>query len=86
MQTKLTLTIEQDIIKSAKSYAQDKGRSLSEIIENYLKALVSNAKTNEENEKELSPRVKRLIGVVDLPTDFDYKKTLSEEINKKHNS
>lgn len=84
MQTKLTLTIEQDVIKSAKSYAQDKGRSLSEIIENYLKALVSMSK--EGGEKELSPRVKRLIGVVDLPADFDYKKTLSEEINKKHNS
>ncbi len=40
MTTKLTLTIEQDVIKTAKIYAQKKGRSLSDLIENYLKTLV----------------------------------------------
>jgi hypothetical protein len=85
MQTKLTLTIEQEVIKSAKIYAQEKGRSLSEIIENYLKAIVSQTKSEKEIDKELSPFVKSLIGVVKLPEDFDYKKTLSEEINKKYN-
>ncbi len=85
MQTKLTLTIEQEVIKSAKIYAQEKGRSLSEIIENYLKAIVSQTKSEKEIDKDLSPFVKSLIGVVKLPEDFDYKKTLSEEINKKYN-
>ena len=44
MNTKLTLTIEQDVIEKAKKYAKDKERSLSSLIENYLKAL-----TNESN-------------------------------------
>lgn len=39
MNTKLTLTIEQEIIKKAKVYAEEKNRSLSDIIENYLKIL-----------------------------------------------
>jgi predicted CopG family antitoxin len=39
MNTKLTLTIEQKIIEKAKKYANEKGRSLSDIIENYLKAI-----------------------------------------------
>jgi len=39
MNTKLTLTIEQEIIKRAKEYAKGKNRSLSDIIENYLKIL-----------------------------------------------
>lgn len=80
MTTKLTLTIEQDVIKTAKSYAQNKGRSLSELIENYLKTLVS----KEKNKDELSPRVKRLVGAVKLPKDFDYKKELENAIAKKH--
>ncbi len=80
MTTKLTLSIEQEVIKTAKVYAQKKGRSLSELIENYLKTLISNEKKNDD----LSPRTKRLVGAVKLPKYFDYKKTLEEEILKKH--
>ncbi len=80
MTTKLTLTIEQDIIVTAKTFAQRKGRSLSDLIENYLKALVSKEKSSDD----LSPRVKRLVGSVKLPKDFDYKKSLEMEIIRKH--
>jgi predicted HicB family RNase H-like nuclease len=47
MNTKLTLTIDKSIIESAKKYARNKERSLSDLIENYLKALV-----NTESEKK----------------------------------
>ncbi|MBK7128752.1 MAG: hypothetical protein IPM74_02070 [Crocinitomicaceae bacterium] len=80
MTTKLTLTIEQDVIKTAKTYAHMKGRSLSELIENYLKTLVN----KQQDSEELSPKVKRLVGSVKLPKNFDYKNTLAEEIIKKH--
>jgi len=36
MTTKLTLTIEDTVIDSAKKYARQKGKSLSDIVENYL--------------------------------------------------
>ena len=57
MNTKLTLTIDQSVIERAKKYARKKERSLSDLIENYLKAL-----TTEEFSKqgELSPKVKSL--------------------------
>ena len=80
MITKLTLTIEQEVIKTAKTYAQKKGRSLSELIENYLKALSS----KDKNSGDLSPRVKRLMGSVKLNNDFNYKKSLEEQIVKRH--
>ena len=80
MTTKLTLTIEEEVIKTAKKYAQNKGRSLSSLVESYLKALAS----EENTAKELSPRIKRLRGAIKLPSDFDYKKTLGESISKKH--
>jgi hypothetical protein len=37
MLTKLTLTIDKDIIQKAKGYAQKKHRSVSKIVEDYLK-------------------------------------------------
>lgn len=82
MTTKLTLTIEQEVIKTAKRYAQAKGRSLSDLIESYLKTLSGNEGSN----TELSPKVKRLVGAVKLPQDFDYKKALNEAIEEKHGS
>lgn len=37
MVTKLTLTIDEDVIVKAKKYAQKKNRSVSKIVEEYLK-------------------------------------------------
>lgn len=39
MKKKLTLTIDESVIKQAKAYAKKQGRSLSAVVENYLKAL-----------------------------------------------
>ena len=57
MNTKLTMTIEQTVIEKAKKYAKDKERSLSCLIENYLKALTNEG---DSNEIELTPIVKSL--------------------------
>lgn len=81
MNTKLTLTIEQSIIKKAKAYARKKGRSLSDIIENYLKVV---AGEEGMDEIELTPTVKSLKGSFKLPKDFDYKEELSKGLSEKH--
>ncbi len=80
MQTKLTLTIEQNIIKLAKIYAQKKGRSLSELIENYLKVVL----INKEDEIKISSSISKLKGSIKLPENFDYKKELTKSISQKH--
>jgi uncharacterized protein DUF6364 len=79
MTTKLTLTIEERVIKTAKKYAQKKGRSLSGLIENYLKALAS----EDPLTGDMTPRVRRLRGSIKLPANFDYKKAVEESISKK---
>ena len=81
MNTKLTLTIEQNVIINAKKYASDKNRSLSNLIENYLKALTSE---NNNNKVELTPIVKSLLGAFTEPSDFDYKKILTDRLSKKY--
>ncbi len=82
MNTKLTLTIEQDVIQKAKDYAKDKNRSLSDIIENYLKSLTQ--ENSEENKPKLTPIVKSLKGSFKMPEDFDYKEELKKVLEEKH--
>jgi hypothetical protein len=81
MNTKLTLTIEQHIIEKAKKYANDKGRSLSSIIENYLKII-----TNEEvdGDIKITPIVKSMKGSFKAPRNYNYKKELSKRLSEKY--
>ena len=80
MNTKLTLTIEQSIIEKAKSYAKEKGRSLSDIIENYLKVITTEQRAIED----FSPLVNSLRGSFKAPENFDYKKELSQGLSEKY--
>jgi len=82
MHTKLTLTLEKEVIEIAKKFAKEKGHSLSELVENYLKLLTKDSK--KEKGIVLSPKVKSLKGILRVNGDFDYKKILAEEILKKH--
>lgn len=79
MTTKLTLTVDKSIIERAKLYAKSTGRSLSEIIENYLETITQDTAYN-----DLSPKLKKIVGVVNLPKDFDEKETLRSVLEKKH--
>lgn len=82
MNTKLTLTIEQSIIEDAKKYARKRQRSLSNLIENYLKSL-----SNEDKDiKEITfaSKVNALRGSYKMPKDFNYKKDLQKNISDKY--
>lgn len=80
MTTKLTLTVEDSVIKKAKSYAKKTGRSLSELIEKYLETLTD----EQQDEKQISPKLRRLVGSVKLPDDFDEKKELLPILMLRH--
>jgi hypothetical protein len=79
MTSKLTLIVEKAFIDRAKSYAKKTGRSLSELIENYLETI-----TQEDNQVHLSPKLKKLVGSVQLPADFVEEKEIRSALEKKH--
>ncbi len=81
MNTKLTLTIEKSIIEKAKSYANRKSRSLSDIIENYLKKLTIEEETTK---LDTNPLVESLRGSFKISKDSDYKKILQERRENKY--
>ncbi len=80
MTTKLTLTIEDKVIVSAKKYAHKKGKSLSHLVENYLKSV----SVKEIDDHSISPKVSKLMGVITLPDNFDYKRELGSAISGKY--
>ncbi|MBK8503373.1 MAG: hypothetical protein IPL46_14830 [Saprospiraceae bacterium] len=83
MNTKLTLSIEQEVIEAAKDYAKKHGKSLSNIVEEYLKALSEKKSTKER--VELSKIVKELQGSISLPKDSkSYKKLLQDALIEKY--
>jgi DNA topoisomerase IA len=79
MRTKLTLTVEKSVIEKAKSYAGKTGRSLSELVENYLESITKN-----DGDREMSSKLKKIAGAVKLPKDFNEEKELIHYLEKKH--
>ena len=78
MQTKLTLRLDDKLIRRAKKHAQNAGKSLSQVVAEYF-ALISSAQTTSTS--ELSPTVKRLKGSL-KSSDFDredYRDYLAEK-------
>ena len=81
MNAKLTLTVEKSVIEKAKVFARHTGRSLSELIENYL---VSITDENKGEEQKLSGKLSRIVGSVKVPADFDEEKELRNYFEQKH--
>jgi hypothetical protein len=80
MDKKLTLSLNQSIIESAKNYAKSNNISLSKLIESYLATL-----TRKSNKKpEITPLVKSLSGVIEIPSDFNEKEAYSEYLMEKY--
>lgn len=90
MDTKLTLSIDKKVIERAKIYSIKERRSLSDIIENYLKLLTNEIRRSEETgvmeERGQYSTIEKWRGAfhLDVPEGFDYKEILTEELWKKH--
>lgn len=83
MQTKLTLTVDQKVIESAKEYAKKNKRSLSNIIEEYLKSL--SELTSMKRKSNLSDIVQELKGSIKDPDPSkSYKELLTDALIEKH--
>ena len=82
MNRKLTLTIEESIIDKAKEYVKKNGKSLSEVVENYLKMI---SETEHVNIEESTPITDSLRGSFKAPSEFEYKDELTKELVKKYN-
>jgi hypothetical protein len=79
MKAKLMLSIDDNIIRAANEYAGGKGESLSVIVENYLKSITAKKESN----PVISDKVRKMMGVISLPDNFEYKKELARAVAQK---
>lgn len=70
MQAKLTLSLEKDVIEHAKDFSRRQHKSLSKLVENYLRQITSET----PGEEAMTPLVSQLSGVID-PESADRGKT-----------
>ncbi len=78
MNTKLTLRMDDSLIKSAKEYSAQTGKSVSRLVADFFE-IIKNDKLNKE--QLLTPTVKSLKGVLKRSNaqEDDYKKYLEEK-------
>jgi hypothetical protein len=77
MQTKLTLRLDDQLVKQAKTYAEKSGKSVSQLVADYFSLLNASA----SSKSEITPSVRRLKGVLKKSkADVqDYQKYLEEK-------
>jgi len=82
MSTKLTLSMEPEVVYHAKEFAKKKNVSLSKLVENYLRS-ISTDETSVNDDFKVSDWVKKMV-IVDKPTpDFDHKKEYRNHLEDK---
>ncbi len=80
MDKKLTLSLDNTIIESAKNYAKSNNISLSKLIESYLMTLTK----RQRNPTEITPLVESLSGVISLDEDFNEKDAYTNYLIEKY--
>ena len=85
MQTKLTLTIDKAVIEQAKKYAQNRHKSVSRIVENYLKNISTGAESADPDLKKNSPITNDIAGMFQKEYHGeDYRQILEKALLEKH--
>lgn len=82
MDTKLTLKLDETVIRKAKVFAQREHKSLSHLVENYFKVIT--AKKKETEKEDVSPLVKSLSGVIKLKEGEDVKEEYTNYLTGKY--
>ena len=80
MTSKLTLTLDNKIIETAKKYAKKNRISLSKLVEFYFKSLSSES---ENHIKNIQPITKELSGIARTTTTKSDKELLEDALNRK---
>ena len=84
MTTKLTLSVDQHLIAEAKRVARDKKLSLSKIVTKALEDMIHAEERKRTKNENIGPLVSSLMGIIDVPADYNWKEERHQRIVKKH--
>ncbi|MEO6882459.1 MAG: DUF6364 family protein [Bacteroidia bacterium] len=81
MNTKLTLSIEPELIKEIKKYSHQKGISISKIVQDYFTILTQK---NKQKKKSAVDELSGMIEDLDIPENFNAETEREKYLLKKH--
>jgi hypothetical protein len=84
MQTKLTLSVDKSVIIKAKKYALLRKKSLSQIIENYLKSLYYKDNDTGLDLDVIPPVTKSLAGLLKGKKEIDFRSSITDYLENKY--
>jgi molecular chaperone DnaK (HSP70) len=76
--SKVTLSIDKEIVTKAKILAKKSNRSLSDIVERYLDKITQSEASTIDEELE------KIRGIITVPEDFDEKQAVRNILTQKH--
>lgn len=76
--SKVTLSIDKEIVTKAKLLAKKSNRSLSDIVERYLDKITQSEASTIDEELE------KIRGIITVPEDFDEKQAVRNILTQKH--
>ena len=82
MNVKLTLSVEEEVVAKAKRFAKLQGRSVSDLVESYLKLISASDENNQTTDS--AKKRSSLRGVFKVDEDFDYKEELIKALSEKY--
>lgn len=80
MNAKLTLSLDKEVIEKAKKYARRRDKSLSKVVENYLRQLAEPG----NGDGEITPLVAELSGLIDPARVADHRKGYADYLEEKY--
>ena len=80
MDTKLTIKLNEQVIEKAKTYAKQRGTSLSKLVENYFNTISNDSRV----EEEITPLVKSLTGLIPHISEKDEKEAYTQYLIEKY--
>ncbi len=84
MDTKLTLKLDKQTIEKAKAYAAAHQKSLSRMVEAFLKSVIDKETKHFEDDIKISPFVSSMRTGVRLPPNLSYKEAYTDYLADKY--
>lgn len=80
MQTKLTLSLDKEVIVQAKEFSRRQHKSLSKMVENYLRLVA----VKERKDEEITPIVAKLSGILPPGAADNLREEYTDYLEKKY--
>ena len=81
MDSILTINIDKNVIESAEIYAKHTKKTVSQLVEEYLLSISSNAV---DNDRPLGPITTQIAGIIKMDKAINHKELLSDALMEKY--